>query len=539
MNRHQKKLLEILSFSLYSESFLPVTDSLLKSASWHDILPLISDGNDAISVIANNVYVLGEQDEICSLINKLQYAIVGGSASAIYYANPIKKTLRNIEIIAKNPVELYDILVNNGYTASCSAETDVESIYFTKAGAAIILHRRMNRFIIDATDSALDSNINFHSFKRLPDLFNGLVLLKEIECNPKLASVVDWITYVNCFLRDDQWNTFETYVEQIGLTDLAKATARFGQIYLYLSKEIHWCLDASRKKVDKLADRIFCEEFELIQTHKRRPFLHYVYRKILKSSFCKPAYYITDLEYVIRHYFLSNIKIAKYDIKNVEDNVTFIFKSFNRQRQAKRLYRCIKSYYPNAKIIIADDSKDPLDVEGVLHLPFDSGLGMGLVKALELVTTPFVMRLDDDMLLTPKTNIHDHLQFLQNHPEVDLVAVQANYKKTRESARRSSLMKMKKRLLIPAGTIIEGREVIYKAANVFLARTDKVRLVGYDSNIQILDHNDFFYRAAGKIVCVQDPASYVMHCHSRFDREYSNYRYDTKSDAIYLESKHS
>ena len=103
MNRHQKKLLEILSFSLYSESLLPVSDSILKSASWHDILPLISDGNDAISVIANNVYVLGEQDEICSLINELQYAVVGGSASAIYYANPIKKTLRNIEIISKNP----------------------------------------------------------------------------------------------------------------------------------------------------------------------------------------------------------------------------------------------------------------------------------------------------------------------------------------------------------------------------------------------------------------------------------------------------
>ena len=86
--------------------------------------------------------------------------------------------------------------------------------------------------------------------------------------------------------------------------------------------------------------------------------------------------------------------------------------------------------------------------------------------------------------------------FLQNHPELDIVSVQANYQKPREKARRSSQMKMKKRLLIPAGTIIEGREVIYKAANVFLARTDKVRLVGYDSNIQRMDHCDFFYRVA-------------------------------------------
>ena len=542
MNRHQKKLLEILSSSLYSESHLPVSDSLLKSASWHDILPLISDGNDAISVIANNVYVLREQDEICSLINELQYAIVGGSSSAIYYANSIKKTLRNIEIITNNPTELYNILVDNGYTASCSAETDVKSIYFTKSGAAIILHRWMNKIIMDAIDNALFSNINIHSFKRLPDLFNGLVLLKEIERNPKLSSVIDWIMYVDYFLCDEQWNAFEIYVEQIGLADLAKTATRFGQIYLNLKKDIHWCRNVARIKVDKLADRIFSKDIDIVYTGHSRPFLHFTYYKILNSPFWRPAYYIADSEFVIRHKLIGKSNIAIDDIKNVEENVTFIFKSFNRQRQAKRLYSSIKLYYPNAKIIIADDSKTPLDIEGVLHLPFNSGLGMGLVRALGLVTTPFVMRLDDDMLLTPKTNIHGQLRFLQNHPEVDLVAVQANYKKPQENARRFSQMKMKKRLLIPAGTIIEGHEVVYKAANVFLARTEKVRLVGYDSNIQRLDHYDFFYRAAGKIVCVQDPDACVMHCHNRFDRNYNKYRYATyatKADNKYIEEKHS
>lgn len=542
MNEHHKKLLEILSYSLYSEPRLPVSDSILKSASWHETIPFISNGHEAISIITNNVHVLREQDEVCSLLNNLQYAIVGGSASAIYYPNPIKKTLRNIEIISKNPVELYNILVNSGYIASCSAETDVESIYFTKAGAAIVLHRRMNKCIMDAIDNALFSNINIHSFKRLPDLFNGLVLLKEIERNPKLSSVIDWIMYVDCFLCVEKWNAFETYVEQIGLADLAKTAARFGQIYLDFKKDLPWCRNVSRIKVDKLADRIFSKDIDIVSTGRSRPFLHHTYYKILNTPLWKPAYYIADLEFVIRHKLIGKSNIALDDIKNVEENVTFIFKSFNRHRQAKRLYRSIKSYYPNAKIIIADDSKTPLDIEGVLHLPFNSGLGMGLVKALALVTTPFVMRLDDDMLLTSKTNIHGQLRFLQNHPEVDLVAVQANYKKPRENARRSSQMKMKKRLLIPAGTIIEGREVIYKAANVFLARTEKVRLVGYDSNIQRLDHYDFFYRAAGKIVCVQDPDAYVMHCHNRFDRDYNKYRYATYAtiaDNKYIEKRNS
>ena len=69
--------------------------------------------------------------------------------------------------------------------------------------------------------------------------------------------------------------------------------------------------------------------------------------------------------------------------------------------------------------------------------------------------------------------------FLQNHPELDIVSVQANYQKPREKARRSSQMKMKKRLLIPAETIetiIEEREVIYKAANYFFGENRESKI---------------------------------------------------------------
>ncbi len=52
------------------------------------------------------------------------------------------------------------------------------------------------------------------------------------------------------------------------------------------------------------------------------------------------------------------------EIDFVRENVTIIFKSFERQKMAKRLYRNIQSYYPGVRVIIADDSSKPLDLQG-------------------------------------------------------------------------------------------------------------------------------------------------------------------------------
>lgn len=100
----------------------------------------------------------------------------------------------------------------------------------------------------------------------------------------------------------------------------------------------------------------------------------------------------------------------------MRENVTFVFKSFERQRLAKRLYKNIQRYCPGINVIIVDDSSKPLELTGpglqVVQLPFNSGLSKGLNKGLELVQTPFVVRMDDDELLTSHSNFHKQLEFL-------------------------------------------------------------------------------------------------------------------------------
>ena len=196
-------------------------------------------------------------------------------------------------------------------------------------------------------------------------------------------------------------------------------------------------------------------------------------------------------------------------------------------------------------MIIADDSKEPLNIkklrkdDRIIYLPYNSGLSKGLAEALEQVKTPYVMRMDDDELIVPNSNIHEQLRYLQNNNIVDLVGIQVSNRNMKKSVNAIIGFRMNRTLIIPAGTGINGKITVYKSSNVFLARTEKMRQVGYDPKIRVLDHQEFFYRAAGKITCVIDPDAYVLHCHNRFEKqEYYKNREDWKSDVLYIAEKH-
>ena len=178
------------------------------------------------------------------------------------------------------------------------------------------------------------------------------------------------------------------------------------------------------------------------------------------------------------------------EVEFVRKNVTVIFKSFERQKMAKRLYKNIQSYYPGIRVIIADDSSKPLDLQGdslqVIQLPFNSGLSYGLNRALEKVETPYVMRMDDDELLTVKTCLGAQVKFLEMHPEVDLVGfctlTAIRCMNPDEEVSRFTSFSMKgapKPLRIPHMTQIDGNHfVMGKVPNLYVARTDKVRSTG-------------------------------------------------------------
>lgn len=229
----------------------------------------------------------------------------------------------------------------------------------------------------------------------------------------------------------------------------------------------------------------------------------------------------------------------------VRENVTFIYKSFERQKLAKRLYRNIQRYYPGVKVIVADDSRTPLDLHDkhieVIQLPFNSGLSFGLNRALEKVNTPYVIRMDDDQLLTPHTRFHDQLRFLQTHPMVDLVGVlqfsTPRCERPAQAAKEFYNQPMNGAALplkIPHMSCIDGRVVVGKGSNVFITHTDKLKMIGYDDHVRMIDHHDFFYRSAGRLVSVIDPQAFVFHNHNRFNAHYRRFRSDVDGDRRYI-----
>lgn len=257
------------------------------------------------------------------------------------------------------------------------------------------------------------------------------------------------------------------------------------------------------------------------------------------------------------HYHLLHISLklsgakmpSKEDILLMQKNVTFIYKSFERQKMAVELYHNIQRFYPGVKVIIADDSKMPLDLQddhvSVIQLPFNSGLSRGLNCALAEVTTPFVIRMDDDELLTLRTNFHRQLRFLLSHPEADLAAVSCysalhlrSHQRCVNGFYKYSMADAPKSLKIPHMTFLDDTHVVCGIVpQVFIARTKSLQSIGYDDNIRMADHHEFFFRAAGNIVSTLANDSYVFHRHNQFDKKYAKYRSDISADNQYIRQK--
>ena len=267
---------------------------------------------------------------------------------------------------------------------------------------------------------------------------------------------------------------------------------------------------------------------------------------ILYKSICLLEYLFYDL-----YWSLKGVKKPdKEEIDIVSKNITIIYKSFERQKMAKRLYKNIQKYYPGVHVIIADDSKESLDLTGknleVLQLPFNSGLSYGLNMALEKVATPYVLRLDDDELLTRKTYLGRQIKFLDNHNEIDIVgfctltAIRCKNPVNEVSTFTGFTMSdARKPLKIPHMTQIDGTHfVMAKVPNILLARTDKIRSIGWDNNIRMLDHQNFFWRAAGNLVTVIALETVVFHYHNPFDKHYQKYREDVIEDRKYIAEKY-
>ncbi|HHU11170.1 MAG TPA: glycosyltransferase, partial [Intrasporangiaceae bacterium] len=227
------------------------------------------------------------------------------------------------------------------------------------------------------------------------------------------------------------------------------------------------------------------------------------------------------------------------DRAEVAERVTVAVKTFERPAMIRRFVRSVRRVF-DGRIVVADDSRLPWTSRDrrvdVIALPFNSGVTVGRNTALAAVETDYVFISDDDIVFTALTDLAVLMDYLDHNPEVDLVGVTLVDLPVRKLVDRASspLLPGSGAPRIPLGTVIDDQVVVGKVAQVYLARTERLRLVGWDENLRMVDHRDFFSRASGMLVSVQHNGVLAYHAQTPFDAHYARYREDVQADFAYL-----
>jgi len=228
----------------------------------------------------------------------------------------------------------------------------------------------------------------------------------------------------------------------------------------------------------------------------------------------------------------------------INQNLTAVIKTFERPKTLNRLVKSIRVFYPELKVIVVDDSREPikLDVDGVdtIIMPYDSGISAGRNEALKFVKTKYLMLLDDDFIFNRHTNVQSVLDKLERFPNIDLIGGDVIYLPfyrkidyTHEGLHPTNTIS-----LMEQGAEIGDLVVLDKVANFYIAKTESIRKVDWDPKIKRLDHADFFTRAKGVLITTFDKQFKVLHARTPFDQDYMRKRLDIEEDKRILRQKY-
>jgi len=222
--------------------------------------------------IAHFIRILHFQSALYELFkaNGIPMVILKGTAAAIYYPDPMQRTMGDIDFLV--PEGLFErakeLLYQNGY------QINEEPLYprhieACKEGISFEMHRfftdddgvDVDRFLFAGMQRIKTGQIYHSEFPLLPPMENGLVLLAHIAHHLRaglgLRQMIDWMMFVDKELDDELWlQSFKAAAEQTGLELLARTATKMCQMYLGLSDRINWCKDADSDLCTGLLDNL-------------------------------------------------------------------------------------------------------------------------------------------------------------------------------------------------------------------------------------------------------------------------------------------
>lgn len=288
MNSTETTLLELIKTSQFGNGSIPMNNcdwlALLEEAKQQSVLGLVYKTIPSSKIPqdkewkyldvrqkADFIKYLCEQKSLIRLLDdaNIPYVIIKGCASAVYYTEPIKRSMGDIDILVRRAD--YDkakaLMFADGYFSL--HEEDARNIAMKKHSLIVELHKQFSAldkdiecYISEGLKKRELRSIEGYSFMMLPKLANGLVLLEHMRQHLKggmgLRQIIDWMMYVSVELDDSFWNDeFGEVAKEKGLDILARVATRMCQKYMGLSKEIAWCQSADEKVCDDLMNSLF------------------------------------------------------------------------------------------------------------------------------------------------------------------------------------------------------------------------------------------------------------------------------------------
>ena len=226
----------------------------------------------------------------------------------------------------------------------------------------------------------------------------------------------------------------------------------------------------------------------------------------------------------------------------VDEKLTAVIKTFERPNELKRLVLSIKRFYPNMQIIVVDDSREPTFIDGVktIVMPYDTGISAGRNRAMKEIQTEFFLLLDDDYVFYRKTVLEPALELMLEHSEIDIMGGvrvdlplygYVDYSKAR-------LHPNNKDAKLEKGSEVVGLPVYDMVANFFIARPERIQIIGWDEDLKKIEHTDFFTQAKGVLTTVYNQDFKVLHAQTLFNQHYMKKRYDISSEQQILQKKY-
>ena len=183
------------------------------------------------------------------------------------------------------------------------------------------------------------------------------------------------------------------------------------------------------------------------------------------------------------------------------DRTTFVVKTLERPEELARLLRSLRSLYPNARALVADDARDHARVQDVcsvfdarlLELPHDVGLSVGRNTLLAEVETETFVLLDDDFVMIPGTRVEPLVRMV----EEGLFDIAGGL-----VLHDGSPAHFEGRMRLVDGVLrlsplrsLDGCPIdVDFCWNFWVGRAEAVRRVLWDERLKVCEHHDFFLR---------------------------------------------